>query len=63
MPKQRPVIWKRSISTRAQRERAFARRSLVREQALAREKAREKARRPSLLEWLRVRLGKLMGLR
>ena len=47
MPKPRPVIWKRSISTRAQRERAFARRSLAREQALA------KTRGPSLLERLR----------
>ncbi|MGD0167602.1 MAG: hypothetical protein ABSC51_10010 [Gaiellaceae bacterium] len=47
MPKPKPVIWKRSISTRAQRERAFARRSLARERALA------KMRGPSLLERLR----------
>ena len=47
MPKQRPVIWKRSISTRAQRERAWAKKSLERERALA------KLRGPSLLERLR----------
>jgi hypothetical protein len=47
MPKQRPVIWKRSISTRAQRERAWAKKSLERERALA------KMRGPSLLERLR----------
>ncbi|MGD0273514.1 MAG: hypothetical protein ABSB96_07290 [Gaiellaceae bacterium] len=52
MPKQRPVIWKRSISTRAQRERAWARRSLERERALA------KTRGPSLRERLRRLLGR-----
>jgi len=43
----KPLIWKPSISTRAMRERAWARRSLAREQALA------KTRGPSLLERLR----------
>jgi hypothetical protein len=43
----RPVIWKPSISTRAMRERAWAKKSLERERALA------KTRRPSVLERLR----------
>jgi hypothetical protein len=47
MAKQRPVIWKRSISTRAQRERAWAKKSLERERALA------KLRGPSLFERVR----------
>jgi hypothetical protein len=47
MPKQRPVIWKPSVSTRGMRERAWAKRSLAREKALA------KTRDASLLERLR----------
>lgn len=43
----RPLIWKPSLSTRAMRERAWAKKSLERERALA------KARGPSLLERLR----------
>ncbi len=53
MSKPRPVIWKRSSSTRAMRERAFARRSLAREQALAPERELAKAQRISLRERLR----------
>jgi hypothetical protein len=52
MAKQRPVIWKRSISTRAQRERAWAKKSLERERALA------KLRGPSLLERFRQRFSR-----
>lgn len=40
----RPVIWRPSISTRAMRERAWAKKSLERELALA------EAAGPSLLE-------------
>ena len=40
----KPLIWKPSISTRAMRERAWAKKSLERERALAKERG------PSLLE-------------
>ncbi len=43
----KPLIWKPSLSTRAMRERAWAKKSLEREGALA------KTRGPSLLERLR----------
>lgn len=42
----RPLIWKPKYATRRMRERAWARRSLAREQALT------KTRGPSLLERL-----------
>ncbi|HEY4976125.1 MAG TPA: hypothetical protein VII05_02075 [Gaiellaceae bacterium] len=46
----RPLIWKPTYATRAMRERAWAKKSLERERALA------KTRGPSLLERLRRRL-------
>jgi hypothetical protein len=50
MPK--PVYWKPTYATRRMRERAWAKRSLERERALAR------MRGPSLLERLRRLLGR-----
>jgi hypothetical protein len=49
----RPVYWKPTYATRRMRERIWAKRSLERERALALERARAKAQRPSLFERVR----------